>query len=197
MNITQKTLFTIQKKGKGWVFSPVSFLKIRDYNTINPLLDRLENRGHFRSLGNGLYYDPVFDKDSGQFLPPTLNAIISALEIQAKDKFIHSNEYAAFLLGVIDSPPKEIKLLSGKNRNNKKIEVAGYKITIGKTSIPIPKNRFDKATLAFQTLKFVGMKNINSQVIAKVLCPLDEKEYAKLKKLALHFNWMVKLLNNN
>ena len=62
MNFTEKILFKIKKKGRGWVFSPKDFVKIRHYNTINPLLDRLEKRGEIRSLGKGLYDLPIILK---------------------------------------------------------------------------------------------------------------------------------------
>lgn len=100
MYITEKIKFKIKKKVRGWVFTPRDFLNIRHFNTVNPLLDRLENRGEIRSLGKGLYDYPIINKETGKLQPPKLEALIRAVEVQLGDKFQFSGAYAALLLGV-------------------------------------------------------------------------------------------------
>ena len=182
MNITSKILYTIHKKGKGWVFSPQNFIKIRHLNTINPLLDRLEKRGHIRSLGKGLYDYPIIDKETNLPKPPKLDFIIRALEIQLTDKFAFNKEYSAFLFGVNKSLSGKIKYLTN-NKQNKKIEVAGYNIELTKTSIPISKNKYDKSLIAVHAILYFGKKKISDEIIKKIISQLNEQEIKRLKAL--------------
>jgi len=193
MYITEKIKYKIRKQGRGWVFTPRDFLNIRHFNTINPLLDRLEQRGEIRSLGKGLYDYPVIDKETGKAKSPKLDAVIRAIEIQYGDKLQFSGEYAAFLLGLTKRLPAELKYLS--NKQSRVALVAGYNIKISKTLIPSPRNKYDKATLALQALRYIGKSKVTYSLVDGVLSKLSEKELKKFKKIAKHIEWVNYLLS--
>jgi len=192
MNITEKIKYRIKKQGRGWVFTPRDFLNIRHFNTINPLLDRLEQRGEIRALGKGLYDYPVLDKETLKFKTPSLEAVIRALEVQLGEKLQFSGAYAAFLFGLTKTMPAELKYLS--NKQNRIVVAAGYKIKISKTLIPAPKNKYDKPTLALQALRHLGKARVTYKILEEILTQLNDKEQKNFKKLAKHLDWVHTLL---
>ena len=195
MNFTDKIKYRIIKKGRGWVFTPRDFLNIRHLNTINPILDRLENRGLINSLGKGLYIYPIIDNETGLPKPPKLENIIRAIEVQLNEKFQYSGEYSAFLLGLSKSLPAEIKYLSNK-QTSKIIEVAGYKIKISKTLIISAHNKYDKSILAINALRHYGKNKVTTDLLSKITSRLDKAEINKLKKLAKNINWINSKVNH-
>ena len=190
MNFTEKILFKIKKKGRGWVFSPKDFVKIRHYNTINPLLDRLEKRGEIRSLGKGLYDLPIID-ESGEYLEPELDCIIKALQIQYGEKFQYGGEYSAYLLGLIDKKPNQIIYLT--NGKARKIKVRGFDIIIKRTNIPSPAKINHKSFIALQAIIYLGKRNTSKAILEKVVSQFDVKELTKFN--ALHKYMPIWLIN--
>ena len=94
--ITKKVLYHIQKKGRGYVFCAKDFLKISHRNTLDKLLHRLNIKGTIRDIGWGLFDYPIIDRESSGYKPPSIIAIIRALQVQFNDKFQYSGEYAAY-----------------------------------------------------------------------------------------------------
>jgi len=195
MYITEKIKYKIKKQGRGWVFTPRDFLNIRHFNTINPLLDRLEKRGEIRSLGKGLYDYPIIDRETGKLKPPKLEGLIRALEVQLGDKFQFSGAYSAFLLGLTRRMPAELTYLS--NKQSRVVEICGYKIKISKTFIPTPKNKYDKATLAVQALRYIGKSKVTHSILKATMAQLNAKELKKFQKLAKQIEWINYLVIDN
>jgi|SaaInlStandDraft_7_1057024.scaffolds.fasta_scaffold04519_5 hypothetical protein len=194
MNITNKILYRIKCKGHGWVFTPKDFLNIRHFNTINPLLDRLEKRGEIRSLGKGIYDYPIFDTNAVKYQAPNLNAVIRVLEVQLNDRFLVSEEEAAYFFKVIPDKPKIIKYLS--NKHTKQIDVCGFNIKIARTYIPAPRNKYDKATLAILSFKYLGKGKVTKELKIQILNQLDIKEQKKAIKIAKHVEWIHNLIRD-
>ena len=194
MNITNKILYKIRHKGRGWVFTPKDFLSIRHFNTINPLLDRLEKRGEIRSLGKGIYDYPIFNIETGKYQKPNLDAIIRVLEIQLSDKFLVSEEDAAYFFGIIKRKPTIIKYLSNKHR--KEIDICGFQIKLTKTYIPASKNKYDKATLAVLAFKYLGKDKASLKIKKLILMQLNIKEKNKAIKIAKHVEWIHYLIKD-
>ena len=193
MKIINQIHCKIRNKGKGWVFTPRDFLKIRHFNTINPSLDRLESRGLIRSLGSGLYDYPVYNEDYITLKEPKLEAVIRALEVQLDEKLQFSGAYACFLLGLTKLPPDEIKYLS--NKRNRNITVRNFKIKISKTLIPATRNKYDKATLAIQAIRYIGKAKFKHESLIVILNQLNDKEIKKLKKLTKKIHWIDRMVN--
>ena len=158
-NITQTIKYYIQKKGRGFVFTPNDFINIGHRNTVGKLLSRLSERGDIRSIGWGLYDYPRIDKDSNKYLDPELHSIIRAIEIQYGDKLQYGGEYSLYLLGIHDEKPKNIIYLG--NTRAKRIRVFTHDIIIKPTKIPVTKNKNDPHILAIQSLIYIGRKNIS------------------------------------
>lgn len=192
MTITAKIQNKIIKQGRGWVFTPRDFLNIRHFNTVNPLLDRIESRGIIRSLGGGLYDYPVIDVDTGLPKSPKLHAVIRALEKQLNDKLQFSGAYACFLLGLTKKMPAELKYLS--NKQSRVVESAGFKIKISSTIIPTPRNKYDKATLAIQAIKYIGKNKLQLAHVKKIKKQLSETELRKLKRLSNNVSWIKRVV---
>ncbi|MBT4922425.1 MAG: hypothetical protein HON23_05365 [Rickettsiales bacterium] len=194
MNITNKILYRVKCKGRGWVFTPKDFLGIRHFNTINPLLDRLEKRGEIRSLGKGLYDYPIFDIQTAKYQAPNLNAIIRVIEVQLNDRFLLSEEEAAYFFKISPDKPKIIKYLS--NKHTKQIDVCGFNIKISRTCIPATKNKYDKATLAILAFKYLGKGKVTKELKTQILNQLDIKEKKKAIRIAKHVEWIHSLIRD-
>jgi hypothetical protein len=185
MTITNKIITTIQKKGRGWVFTNKSFLKLRHRNTIDKLISRICANGVIRHIGNGLYDYPVFDNNTEKYLPPKLKFVIKALETQLNVKLQYSGEYACYLLGIKKEKPQEIVFFTSGNSLRFNI-LEEYEIILKKTSIPAPRNKEDKAILALQALIYLGKNNIYTEesltTILKQLNTSEKKKFYSLKK---------------
>lgn len=192
MTITSKIQNKIIKQGRGWVFTPRDFLNIRHFNTVNPLLDRIENRGLIRSLGGGLYDYPIIDPDTGLPRNPKIEIVIKAVEKQLNDKFQFSGAYACVLLGLTRQMPAELKYLS--NKQNRVVYAAGFKIKIAQTIIPTPRNKYDKGTLAIQAIKHIGKTKLTLGQLKHIKKQLNEAELKKLKKLANNVSWIKRIV---
>lgn len=182
MSFTDKIKFAINKKGRGWVFTPRDFVNICSVRTINVILGRLALRNEIRNLGWGLYDLPVFNKETEQYKNPELHAVIRAIEIQLGELLQFSGEYACLLLGLSKSMPAGITYLS--TEKSRVVNAAGYKINIRKTSLPAPKDKYDKATLAIQAMLHLKKDNVTDKILLKIIKQLDDKEKRKLKKLS-------------
>ena len=177
--VKEKVLYSIRKKGRGWVFCAKNFLNIAHRNTLDKLLYRLEQQEIIRNINWGLYDYPIVNKE-GKLEEPNLNAVIKAIEVQFNDSLQYSGQYSAYLLGLIDKPDK-ITYLS--NKRKRQLEIRCYNIKINKTAIISPKNKNDKATIATQALIWIGKEGITNELLIDVLTQLNMKEKKKLRML--------------
>jgi predicted transcriptional regulator of viral defense system len=194
MTITEKIRHRIHKQGRGWVFTPKDFIKIRHLNTINPLLDRLEKRGEVRSLGKGIYQYPIVDHETNQIKPPSLESVVRVIEVQHNDRFFISAEDAKYELGLTNTKPQEIIYLS--NKLNKQINVCGFDIKIKKTIIKIPAKKYDKPTMAILALRNIGKYNVNDKILSKIFSQLTIQERKKLINIAKPISWIHRLIKD-
>lgn len=176
-SIENKVINRIYGKGRGWCFTPSSFVDIGSQSAIRQALVRLEKDNIIRRVGRGIYDYPKKHKNIG-ILPPDINQAAEAIAKKHSLKIQPSGALAANLLGVSEQvPAKVVFLTDGK----------GKKVMIGKTEVIFktvaPRFMSLAGTIAgllIQALKHFGENHVDDAQFKRAWSKLDSKEKKRL-----------------
>jgi len=196
--VTSSLISSVKKRitenNPGWCFSYTDFADIENYDAIRQTLSRLHKIGFIRRLTKGVYYFPRYHDKLGE-LPPTINAIIDAMQRAYSIKCQPSGAYAANLLGLSEQVPARIVILT--DGPSKTIKIDNKVITFKKT---VPRNMATAGTitgLIIQAIKFLGKENITDQQISHLKNRLSDDDINELKQKAyLAPAWIAKLIKS-
>lgn len=165
--------------GRGWVFTPDHFKDLGSRNAIASALKRHKHAGLIRQLARGLYDYPKVDPQLG-LLQPSTDDIAKALTGRDATRIQPTGAYAANLLGLSTQVPMKIAYLTdGRSR---RVQIGNRQITLKRTT---PRNMATAGKisgLVIQSLRHLGQKNVDDQIIAQVDRRLDANAKAQLMK---------------
>lgn len=192
--LVEKIKHRLSKKGRGWCFTPSDFLDLGNYDAIRQVLTRLTSVGLIKRIAHGLYSYPRQHEVLGE-LPPSLDSIIKAIQVNLHIKCQPSGAYAANLLGLSEQVPAKIVLLTDGATKNYKI--GNKEITFKKT---VPKNMATAGTmtsLIIQSIKYLGKDHLSKRHYLHIRNQLAKKDVEHLKR---HYHlapaWIAKIIKN-
>jgi hypothetical protein len=178
-SVEDKIMGRINGHGKGWCFTPKSFLDIGSAEAIRIALFRLKKKGTIRQLAPGLYDYTRFHPKMGTLSPDPLK-IADALSTKASTRLQPTGALAANILGLSEQVPAKIVFLTdGKTKH---IIIGQQDILFKKTSPRNLASAGKKSGLVIQALRHIGMKNITPsqiELLQKTLSKADKNQLSK------------------
>ncbi|MPZ47286.1 MAG: hypothetical protein GEV05_28775 [Betaproteobacteria bacterium] len=176
-SIDSRILARIRSAGPGQVFAPRQFLDLGGRDAVDKALSRQCRAGTIRKVARGLYDLP---RDHPRFgrLAPSADAIATALKGRDAIRLQPSGGHAANMLGVSDQVPvRMVFLTDGPSR---RVTVGGREIVLKQTT---PRNLATAGRasgLVIQALRWLGQRNVDERVVAKLKRNLKPEDKAVL-----------------
>ena len=191
-SIDNKIINRIYGHGKGWVFTPVHFSDLGSRDAVASALRRYRQSGLIRQLARGLYDYPRTDPELG-VLSPSPDAVARALAGRHVVRLQPSGAYAANLLGLSTQiPMKIVYLTDGRSRT---VQIGKQKIILKQTT---PRNMATAGRisgLVIQTLRHLGQKHVDEDIIARLDRRLDaDAKKQLLKDLRFAPAWIAEIM---
>jgi hypothetical protein len=191
-SIDNKIINRIYGHGKGWVFTPVHFSDLGSRDAVASALRRYRQSGLIRQLARGLYDYPRTDPELG-VLSPSPDAVARALAGRHVVRLQPSGAYAANLLGLSTQiPMKIVYLTDGRSRT---VQIGKQKIILKQTT---PRNMATAGRisgLVIQTLRHLGKKHVDEDIIARLDRRLDaDAKKQLLKDLRFAPAWIAEIM---
>ena len=178
-SIDTKILARIRGKGRGWVFTPSSFLDLGSRVAVASALMRHKQAETIRQLARGLYDYPRTDPDLG-LLTPTVDAIANALKGRDAVRLQSSGAYAANLLGLSDQVPMKVVFLTdGPTRT---VRIGNQQVTLKRTT---PRNMATAGKVSgvvIQALRWLGQRHIDDTVVWTLRNRLSDGDKSQLMR---------------
>jgi hypothetical protein len=192
-SIDKRIVNRVYGHGRGWCFTPKSFLDLGSSEAIRITLFRLKKKKVIRQLAPGLYDYPRFHPKMGMLSPDPME-IASALSAKASTRLLATGVLAANLLGLSDQVPAKIVFLT--DGPTKHIKIGQQDIFLKKTS---PRNLAaggKKTGLVIQALRSIGEKNITPHHVQSLQQILNKEEKKQLVKDRIYApQWMHSIMN--
>lgn len=109
--VEQQILARMRRAGRGSVWHAGRLRTLAPRNTIDQALGRLAKKGVIRRIAHGLYLFPQILPLVGE-VPVKLATLFDALNDDQTVPFVPSGSYACYLLGLEETQPAEVVLLS-------------------------------------------------------------------------------------
>ena len=188
----QPTVTTILSRiyghGRGWVFTPKSFIDLADPRTVGVHLGRLVSRGTIVRLARGLYVYPEVHKQLG-VLMPSMEEIARAIAGKSRIRLLPSGAYAANRLGLSEQVPARVVFLT--DGESKRVVLGKSTLELKKTSPRLMSLAEKESGLIIQALRYLGREHIDSQVVRRLKRSLPPKATRELmRNLALAPAWL-------
>jgi hypothetical protein len=174
-SITYKLINRIQRKKRGWVFTPKDFLDLGTRAAVDKVLSRLTKQAMIRRLDRGLYDYPKQHKLLGT-LAPDPDSIARALA--EGGQVYPSGAMAANLLGLSTQVPAKPNYLTNSPTRSRR--VAGQTIKLTRARVALLDDVSHHANLMIQALSYFGNGNIDDQLINHCARALTDKDLAGL-----------------
>lgn len=189
-SIDSQVLSRIYGHGRGWAFTPASFLDIGSRVAVASALTRHKRTGIIRHLARGLYDYPM--KHLGRVAPPA-DAVARAIARRDAVRLQPAGAYAANVLGLsVQVPTKILFLTDGPTR---RVKLGRREILLMRTT---PRNMATagrKSGTVIQALRHVGQRHVDDKVVSIVDRQLGPADRAQLlKDLRYAPAWIADLL---
>ena len=186
-SIADKMLTSIQRKGRGYVFTPRDVLRHGSRSAVDQALSRLARDGKIRRLRHGLYDYPMVSPRLGT-LSPDPRGIADALARKTGSRIMPSGAYAANVLGLSTQvPARPVYLTDGPGRT---VTVGGQTIQLRHT----PARYFGKsnvADMAIQAIRFLGRHAMSADMVQRIRSALPDADRAILARtVGITPGWM-------
>lgn len=190
--IENKVINRIYGKGRGWCFTPKSFLDLGARPSIDSVLSRLTAKGTIRRLARGLYDYPRRHPNIG-LLSPSPEAVAKALAKRDATRLQPSGAYAANLLGLTEQVPAKIVFLTDGPTRRVKI---GHQEIVLKTTTPRNMATAGKMSgTVIQALRHLGKENVFTEHIDHLGKTLTDDHKAQLARDIVYApGWMHPIL---
>jgi hypothetical protein len=177
--IEPRVLSSLNGHGPGWVFSPAAFARLGDPRSVGMALTRLSRKGVIRQIARGLYEVPRNHPTLGA-VPASTEAIAKALAGRHALRLQPAGAYAANALGLSEQVPvRAVFLTDGPSR---KVKIGKRDIVLKRTT---PRNMATAGRtsgMVIQALRWIGQKNVDEKVVARLRRALKPEDRAALIK---------------
>lgn len=172
-SIDSKVFARIRGKRRGYVFTPADFLDLGGRWAVYSALARGARAGRIRKLAQGLYDYPRVASDGKPMLPAT-EAVVRALVGREATRFQPSGAHAANMLGLSEQVPvRSVFLTDGRGRT---VSLGARKIVLRHVTLRQMATAGSKSGTIIQALRWLGRKNVDDQVIARLRQQLGARE---------------------
>lgn len=191
-SIDMKVLSRIYGHGRGWVFTPASFLDLGSRVAVASALSRHKRAGVIRQLARGIYDYPIVHSTLGRVAPPA-DAVARALVQRDAVRLQPSGAYAANILGLSEQVPTKIVFLT--DGPTRRVRLGRREIVLKRTT---PRNMATagrKSGTVIQALRYLGQRHVDERALAIVRRQLSPADRARLRKdLRYAPAWLADLL---
>ncbi|BAI95277.1 hypothetical protein GG804_28765 [Sphingomonas histidinilytica] len=171
--VADRIMKRVRGKGRGWVFTPKSFVDFGTRGSVDMALSRLASAGDIRRIGRGLYDYPRQHDKLGALSPDPAN-VAKALSTQSGDKLAPSGATAANNLGLSTQVPARASYATtGRSRVR---QAGGRSLTLKHSRAPVLDNAPDSVNAIVQALAHLGKDNIDSGKIRHFATRLDDRD---------------------
>lgn len=169
----------ILSHGQGWCFTPKHFLDLGTDTAVRKFLSLLQKQGVIRRIAQGLYDYPREHNVLGK-VPPSIDAVATAIAEKNGAKIQPTGAYAANLIGISDQVPGRVIFLT--DGPPKKLKIGKLEIVFKQSTV---KNMFaagSREALVIQALKFMGKDQIDEAVLKTVKSFLKSSKRREFEK---------------
>ncbi len=178
-SIDTQVLSRIYGHGRGWVFTPASFLDLGTRTAVASALARHKRAGVVRQLARGLYDYPVEHPRLGRVAPPA-DAVARAIVRRDAVRIQPAGAYAANVLGLSEQVPTKIVFLT--DGPPRRVKLGRREIVLKRTT---PRNMATagrKSGTVIQALRHVGQRHADDKMVSildRQLSPADRDQLRK------------------
>lgn len=191
-SIDSRVTNRINRRGRGWVFTPKHFLDLGSRQGVDLALHRLKATGTIRLLARGLYDYPVKDPILGT-VAPSAGAIARALVVRDAIRLQPSGAYAANQLGLSEQVPSRVVFLT--DGPSRKVKIGKREIILQRTT---PRNMATagrKSGTFIQALRYLGQDHVDDKILATLRRKIADEDRAEIRKDLIHApGWIADLL---
>jgi hypothetical protein len=185
----------IKKRRSGKIYFTQDFQEYGNDGAIRIALMRSIKNKLLIRIAPGIFYYPLFDKELGIYLLPSLENIAEALAKRDKARVVPTGDYAMNKLGLSTQVPANIIFLT--DGSPRKIKIGKGGITFKKAS---PKN-FAYKSYIMMLISFafseIGKNNITAKDIETITPILLKENRSKIEKdLSLLPIWIREIAKN-
>lgn len=169
--VTDRIMKRVRGKGRGWVFTPKSFVDFGTRGSVDMALSRLARNGDIRRIGRGLYDYPRRHDTLGDLSPTPLN-IATAQSHRSGDRIAPTGAAAANRLGVSTQVPAKVGFATtGRSRV---LHAGGRNVTLRHSRAPVLDKVPDAVNTTIQLLAHLGRDKIDADLIDTLASRLDD-----------------------
>lgn len=171
-NITRAIKDQINRKGRGWTFSPKDLSKYGPSEAVYVALHRLEKQGKIRRVARGVYDLPRYNNLLKSNLGPDIDQVAHALARKFGWRIIPNGNVILNITGVSTQVPARYEYLS--DGPYRKYHIEGTEISFRKVASKEASFRYPDSALIVQGLRALGPKAIDDRAIEKMRAWLPE-----------------------
>jgi hypothetical protein len=178
-SIDSHILSRIYGHGRGWVFTPASFLDLGSRMAVGSALARHKRAGVIRQLARGLYDYPIEHPKLGR-VAPQADAVARAIARRDAVRLQPTGAYAANVLGLSEQVPTKIVFLT--DGPPRRVKLGRREIVLKRTT---PRNMATagrKSGTVIQALRHLGQRHVDEKTLAIVDRQLNPTDRARLHK---------------
>lgn len=177
--IENQVLSRIYGHGRGWAFTPGSFLDLGSRTAVASALVRHKRAGRIRQLSRGLYDYPIEHPTLGR-IAPAADTVARAVARRDAVRLQPAGAYAANVLGLSEQVPTRIVFLT--DGPPRRVKLGRREIVLKRTT---PRNMATagrKSGTVIQALRHLGRRHVDEKTLAILNRQLSPPERAQLRK---------------
>jgi hypothetical protein len=178
MTITEQVRTRVEGLPVGEPFSSTQLLPLGTRAAVDQCLSRLVKAGAITRVSRGVYIKPKLNRYVGAVAPETVEVVKAKLSPNETVQ-VHGAEAARQMQLSTQVPTQPVFYTQGSNRE---FRVGGLKVKLKHVSPRKLVLGARPAGVAFSALWYVGKKNVNHSVIAKVKQKLPPEEFRILSE---------------
>ncbi len=177
-NITMAIKDQINRKGRGWAFSPKDLSRFGTSEAIHVTLHRLEKQGKIRRVARGLYDLPIYSSLLRANLSPDVDQAAHALARKFGWRIIPNGNVILNMMGISTQVPARYEYLS--DGPSRKFLICGTEVSFRKVALKETSFKYPESALIVQGLRALGPKGVGDRAIEKMRAWLGEKMRSKV-----------------
>lgn len=165
-NITRAIKDQINRKGRGWAFSPKDLFRLGPSEAVHVALHRLEKQGRIRRVAHGLYDLPRYSSLLKSNLSPDVDKAAHALARKFGWRIIPNGNVILNMMGISTQVPARYEYLS--DGPYRKFCIGDTELSFRKIASKEASFKYPESALIVQGLRTLGKNAIDEKAIKKM-----------------------------